>query len=176
MVDVGFGGDQATKPVPLVHGHAITNLGSQEIRLIWDTIPQQLDQTKKLWIYQYRNSTSADWNSFYCFGEFEFLPEDFEIVNYYTSTNVTAANFQTRTVIGVRFLRGRGEGEEEEVVGKVMLVDREVKRNDGGRTRLEYVCKTEEERVKVLRNTFGIRLTEEEIHGVKGRTIDLGSA
>ncbi len=97
-------------------------------------------------------------------------------MNYYTSTNVTAANFQTRTVIGVRFLKGRGEGEEEEVVGKVMLVDREVKRNDGGRTRLEYVCKTEEERVKVLRNTFGIRLTEEEIHGVKGRTIDLGSA
>ncbi len=57
-----------------------------------------------------------------------------------------------------------------------MLIDGVVKRNDGGKTRSEHVCKTEEERVRVLRETFGIHLKEEEIQGAKGRIIELGKA
>jgi arylamine N-acetyltransferase len=105
MLDVGFGGDGATKPLPLISGHVEQNLGPQEIRLIYSTIEQQIDQSKMLWIYQYRNGTDKDWNSFYCFPEFEFLPQDFEIMNYFTSTSQGGTNFQTRTVLIVRFLR-----------------------------------------------------------------------
>ena len=176
MLDVGFGGDQATKPVPLIHGHTIKNLGSQEIRLIFDTIPQQVDQTKKLWIYQYRNSTESQWNSFYCFPEFEFLAEDFEIINFFTSKSFRENNFQVRTVIGVRFLRGGDEEGDTEIVGKLMLVNGEVKRNDGGKTKVEFVCRTEEERVLALKERFGIHLNEEEIQGVKGRIVELAAA
>ena len=168
MLDVGFGGDGATKPLPLISGHVEQNLGPQEIRLIYSTIEQQIDQSKMLWIYQYRNGVDKDWNSFYCFPEFEFLPQDFEIMNYFTSTSQGGTNFQTRTVLIVRFLR-----EEESIVGKVMLVDGVVKRNLGGQTEIVKICEGEHERVKALKEYFAITLTEEEKEGVKGRNVEL---
>lgn len=96
-------------------------------------------------------------------------------MSFYTSQFVGGSNFQTRTVLIVRFLRGKREDGEEEIVGKVMLVDGEVKRNDGGKTRVVVSCRTEEERVKALKEYFDIVLTEEEVNGVKGRIVDLDS-
>ena len=174
MLDVGFGGDGATKPLPLISGHIVQNLGPQEIRLLYSTISHQIDQAKKLWIYQYRNDKDKEWNSFYCFPEFEFLPQDFEIMNYYTSTSQGPTNFQTRTVLIVRFLTGKAEGGEKEIVGKVMLINGVVKRNMGGKTEVVKVCETEEERVRALKEYFAITLTEEEKKGIKGRNVELG--
>ncbi len=173
MLDVAFGGDGATRPLPLIPGVITPNLGSQEIRLIYDSIPQQVDQTKKLWIYQYRNSVEQEWNSFYVFSEFEFLASDFEVMNFYTSQSTGETNFQTRRVLVIRFLRGIDEQGNEKIIGKVMLVDGEVKRNDGGKTSVFRVCRTEGERIDALREEFGITLTEEERSGVKGRNVEL---
>ncbi|KAL2064693.1 hypothetical protein VTL71DRAFT_3831 [Oculimacula yallundae] len=175
MVDVGFGGDGATKPLPMISGHVSTNLGPQEVRLLHSTIPEQVDQSKMLWIYQYRNGKDKEWNSFYAFPEVEFTEADFEVVNYYTSTCMSESMFQTRTVLGIRFLRGVVEGQEEEgIVGKIMLVNGLVKRNDGGKTSVVKVCENEDERVEALREYFGIELTEEERLGVRGRNVELG--
>lgn len=169
MLDVAFGGDGPTKPLPLISEHVTQNLGTQEIRLIYGTIPEQLEQTQRLWIYQYRNGKDKDWNSFYSFPELEFFQADFEIMNFFTSQSTRS--FQTTTVLIIRFLRG--DKEEEGIVGKVMLVNREVKRNDGGKTRLVLTCATEEERLKALEEHFEIRLTDEEINGIKGRNEEL---
>ncbi len=111
------------------------------------------------------------WNSFFAFSEIEFLPADFEVMNFFTCQNTGEINFQRRTVLIVRFLRGREEGDG--VVGKVMLVAGEVKRNNGGMTSVVLVCKTEEERVKALREYFDIQLVEEEISGIRGRNVEL---
>lgn len=56
-LDVGFGGDGPTAPIPLCHDAPQTNLGSQEVRLLRDWIPAQVHRTEesKLWVYQYRN-------------------------------------------------------------------------------------------------------------------------
>jgi arylamine N-acetyltransferase len=173
MLDVGFGGDGATKPLPLISEHVTQNLGTQEIRLLHSTIPSQMDQSQKLWIYQYRNGKDMEWNSFYAFPETEFLPADFEVMSFYTSQSMGETNFQTRTVLIVRFLRAQGEGGEEEIIGKAMLVNEVVKRNDGGKTKLVMTCKTEEERVKALKEHFDILLTEDEVNGIKGRKVEL---
>jgi len=124
-----------------------------------------------------------EWNSFYAFPEMEFTEEDFKVVNWWTSTSMAETNWQTRRVLVVRFLRGvvEKEGREEEgeeggregIVGKVMLVNGEVKRNDGGKTKVVRVCRSEEERVEVLREEFGIELTEEEREGIRGRNVEL---
>ena len=108
-----------------------------------------------------------EWNSFYAFPEMEFTEEDFKVVNWWTSTSMAETNWQTRRVLVVRFLRGvvEKEGREEEgeeggregIVGKVMLVNGEVKRNDGGKTKVVRVCRSEEERVEVLREEFGMK-------------------
>jgi arylamine N-acetyltransferase len=171
MLDVAFGGDGPTKPLPLISEHVTQNLGTQEVRLIHSTIPQQLEQAPKLWIYQYRNGKDRDWNSFYAFPEMEFFQADFEIMNFFTSQYGGTINFQKTTVLIIRFLRG--ETEEEGIVGKLMLVNGEVKRNDGGKTRLVLTCTTEEERLKVFKEQFDILLTDEEVNGIKGRNVEL---
>ncbi|EDN92849.1 hypothetical protein SS1G_08714 [Sclerotinia sclerotiorum 1980 UF-70] len=183
MIDIAFGGDGATKPLPLISGHSTHNLGTQEIRLIYETIPQQIDQSKPLWIYQYRNSCEKEWNSFYAFSEHEFLDVDWEMVNFYVSGYMGEGNFQTRNVLVVGFLRGRDEGEgggegdreggEEVIIGKRMLVNGVLKENLGGKTRVVRVCENEEERVRVLREVFGIVLLDEEIAGIRGRCVEL---
>jgi hypothetical protein len=125
----------------------------------------------KKWIFQYRNSPHLPWNPFYAFPDLEFFAPDFEIMSHFTNTSTSETNFQTRRILIVRFLKG--EGEEEGIVGKVMLVDGEVKRNDGGKTRVVMKCKSEEERVRALDEHFGIKLTEEEVKGVRGRNVEL---
>lgn len=77
-------------------------------------------------------------------------------------------NFQTRTVLIVKFLR-----EGELVVGKMMLVNGEVKRNMGGRTETVMICRTECDRIQALQEHFGITLTLNEKEGVRGRNVDL---
>lgn len=74
----------------------------------------------------------------------------------------------------MKFLKGRVEGKEEEsIVGKVMLVGGEVKRNDGGKTRVARVCGNEQERIGALAEDFGIVLTEKEVAGIKGMPAEL---
>jgi arylamine N-acetyltransferase len=168
MLDVGFGGDGATKPLPLISGHVEQNLGFQEIRLVHDNLPEQLNKSQKFWIYEYRNGKDKEWNSFYCFPELEFLAADFEVMNFYTSTSPAKMNFQPRLVLIIRFLR-----EEQTIVGKVMMVGAEVKSNMGGKTVLVRTCTTEKERIEALKEHFNMTLTEEEIDGVKGRSVEL---
>ncbi|KAI1294294.1 hypothetical protein F5Y03DRAFT_387742 [Xylaria venustula] len=171
-VDIAFGGDCATLPLPLVDGQIHTNIGAQQIRLVRDWIPTQLKRTEesKLWIYEYRNGADREWNPFYCFALVEFMPNDWEVVNVYASTS--PKSWQTKTVIAIKFLRRpRGDGAEEdeqEIYGKRMLVNDVIKGNLGGRTEVIHQVKTDEERVAALEKYFDIRLTEEERGGIKG--------
>jgi arylamine N-acetyltransferase len=156
---------------------AITNLGTQEIRLVHDNIDKQNWRGSKLWIYQYRNDASAEWNSFYSFSEVEFFQEDFEVLNWWSS----AKTFHRWTPLAVRFLR---EGEPVELdqddawtaedtqelksVAKVVLVGDVVKLSTGGRTRVVHRCESEEERRQALGKYIGIHLTEEEFRSIHG--------
>ncbi|OJJ46452.1 hypothetical protein ASPZODRAFT_25560 [Penicilliopsis zonata CBS 506.65] len=149
VVDSGFGGDGPIAPLPLTPGVVTANIGTQEIRLAHDYLPGQISQTEsqKNWIYQYRNSTEQEWNSFYAFTETEFQRADFEVMNFFTSQSPDS--FQRFTVLVVRFLR-RGQ----EIYGKRMLVNGDVKENLGGKTQLVRRCQSEEERVASLSADF----------------------
>jgi hypothetical protein len=54
-----------------------------------------------------------------------------------------------------------------------MMVGAEVKSNMGGKTVLVKTCTTEKERIEALKEHFNMTLTEEEIDGVKGRSVEL---
>jgi arylamine N-acetyltransferase len=167
-VDVAFGGDCAIQPIPLVEGLVHQNIGAQQIRLVRDWVPTQTKRTEdaKLWIYQYRNGADKEWNPFHCFTLVEFMPMDWEVVNTFTSTS--PQSWQTKTVIGIKFLRRTRDDGEEEIYGKRLLVDSLVKENLGGRTTVILECKTDEERVAALEKYFDIKLTEEDKNGIKG--------
>ncbi|KAL2133014.1 hypothetical protein VTI74DRAFT_3020 [Chaetomium olivicolor] len=178
-VDVGFGGDGMTRPLPLVEGLVHHNsIGTQEVRLAREFISNQRfrdEGAEKMWIYQVRNAPDREWVSFFAFHDrFEFFEEDFAIANWFLSASPEC--HQTWTVLAIRFLRGEVEtGREEEVrvVGKVMMVNGVVKKNVTGKTEVVKVCRTESERVEALREYFGILLTEEEAESIKGRKAEL---
>lgn len=79
------------------------SVGTQELRLIYDTISQQSNKSRKLWIYQYRNSPDVAGNSYYCFPEFESTLADLDVMNRFISTS--PACFQTFAVFVIKFLR-----------------------------------------------------------------------
>ena len=79
-------------------------------------------------------------------------------------------SIQQAHVLAIKFLRN-----EKEVYGKVMLVDGVVKANTTGKTRVIKVCQTEEQRVAALYDHFGITLSLEERHGIRGKVTELSS-
>jgi arylamine N-acetyltransferase len=178
VIDTAFGGDGPTKPLPLKHDFVTTNLGTQENRYIWSGIEQQPPrpdgERQMWWIYQYRNSIDKPWRSFYVFTEVEFLLADFNIMSHFTGA--TGETHQVFTVLIVLFQRSNEEdGEELRITGKRMLVNGVVKQNLGGRTEVVKVCETEEERIDVLKELFGITLEQEEKDAIVGRVTALKS-
>lgn len=175
--DVAFGGDGPTLPMPLTEGFVHANLGTQEIRLAREWLPDQVRRVEgsKQWIYQYRNSAAAGWNSFYAFGEGEFLLPDWGVVNHWVCTHEDSN--QVQRLLIVSFLRRQREGgaeHEQEIYGKRMLVNGVVKENLGGRTVTVKECGSEEERVGVIKDFFGITLLKEERKAMLGRPLSLG--
>lgn len=175
--DVAFGGDGPTLPLRMDKSATMhSNLGSQEVRLVYDVLPKQRLLEPKVWIYQYRNGADKPWNSFYSFLEVEFFQEDFEVQNWWAS----AKTLHRWTVLAVRFLRegetseyphqGRGANCETEIniVGKVMLVSNLVKLNMGNKTTVIRQIGSEQQRLSALWDYFGIRLTEEEAGSING--------
>ncbi|ETS87308.1 hypothetical protein PFICI_01136 [Pestalotiopsis fici W106-1] len=178
-VDVAFGGDGPTAPLPLTDGFVHRNLGTQEVRLIRDWAPSQAHRAEeaKMWVYQYRNGQNREWNSYYGFTEIEFMAADWNVVNYWTST--CPDSHQTRTVLVVRFLARQKEGSKQgelEVYGKRMLVNGTVKENLGGKTQTLADYGTEAERLEALKIHFKITLSLEEAKSIKGWVTDLDLA
>ncbi|KAK0727015.1 arylamine N-acetyltransferase-like protein 1 [Lasiosphaeria miniovina] len=189
-LDVGFGGDGPTLPMPLTAGLVHHNsIGTQEVRLVREFLPFQRrrrpgysgagvetdgDASLMHWVYQYRNDADRPWVACYAFSEFEFGEADFHIVNYFTSKAPTS--FQSYTPVAVLFLRGQGQEGRSKVVGKVMLIHGLVKRNVTGRTELAATCATEAERVAALAEYLGIRLTADEAASIRGRAPELVGA
>ncbi|SPO06263.1 related to arylamine N-acetyltransferase [Cephalotrichum gorgonifer] len=184
-VDAAFGGDGPTSPLPLNDsGTPIHNLGTQQVRLVHETLAKQQLASPKVWIYQYRNGVDKEWNSFYCFAEIEFFQEDFEVMNVWGSMRT----LHRWTVLVVRFLRegdsplvAEGNGDVGtrstvgiEVVGKVMLVNDVVKVNMGGKTEVVRKFDSEEGRVQALRDYFGIELTGDQQLAIQGWDMALG--
>ncbi|KAE8324770.1 hypothetical protein BDV39DRAFT_207497 [Aspergillus sergii] len=147
-IDVGFGGDGPTRPIPLVSGAAVPTLGTHEARLLYDNISKESQRKQKHWIYQCRNGVDKEWNSFYCYPDLEFFQEDFEVINRFAACEFLKREF----IVAVKFIRSGEEGEilhnqealvhipdgpdEVHIAGKIMLVNNEVKLNMGGETRV----------------------------------------
>ena len=167
MVDVGFGGNGPVEPMLLEEGEAgVKHIEPAEARLVRGNIEQNTDRGQRLWQYQHRVDAQAEWEAVYCFTELEFLPEDYEIMSFWTSQS--RKSWFTYIVVAVKMIL-----EEGEAVGTLILEGGEVKRRVRGRTEHLMTCKTEEERVLALANVFGLRLTDEESMGIRGMVTEL---
>lgn len=170
MVDVGFGGNGPTHPLPLVDGKVSVGIAPEELRLLWTSIAQHSDPSQRLWVYQHRNDAQSPWQDGYCFTDLEFFPADYEVMNFTTSHSRTS--WFTYMVVCVKHIL-EVKDDEEEPVGVVMLVGNEVKRRIGGKSEHLATCKTEDERVAALEKWLDVRLSSQERAGIIGTVTQL---
>lgn len=132
-------------------------------RLIKQNIPPNTDPDQKLWIFETRDKSTGPWLTNYCFTELEFIPEDFENMNFKTSCSRTS--WFTYTVVCCKFLL---DEKEEEIVGTITLSGKELKRKVNGLSESLATFNSEAERVEALEKWFGVKLREDEKEGIKG--------
>ncbi len=167
LVDVGFGGGGApTHPNPLISDQPSRNIGSQSVRLLFSSISDNTRKDKQLWCYQFCHEENRAWIDGYCFTETEFLPQDFQMMSFFTSTSKTS--WFTYRVICAKLLMENGE-----IVGEVRLYENEVRRRVKGKSELLATLITEEERVKALEEYLDVKLSEPEIVGIQGMITQL---
>ena len=149
----------------------------QEIRLAYENINENKDPTQKLWLYQTRHHSKDLWVPAYCFTELEFLPQDYEIMNFWTSQS-RKIWFTHRVVVAKMILSKERvlSASEDDIVGTLTLSGEEVKKTLHGRSEIVAVCRTEDERLKALVNWFGIYLKLEEENGIRGKVTALPAA
>lgn len=164
-----MGTQGACRPIEVKDGQIIQNVPSAEGRLVYQNVAPFTDQNQRLWIFQTRIDKESPWMATFCFSELEFIPEDFEVMNFKTSSS-RASWFTYRLVLNHVIL----DQETDEPIGAMTLVGGEVKRRLHGTSEVVEVCNNETERVRALKQWFDIDLREEEIRGIRGMASDLG--
>ncbi|KAJ1334955.1 N-hydroxyarylamine O-acetyltransferase [Microdochium nivale] len=185
VVDVGMGAMGPNCVYPLRDGFEAVSVAPRRIRLQHRPIPESYASgapagapPPKLWCYDVCHKPAAapadnEWTPVYCFTEVEFLPQDYEMMSWFTSTH--PRSFFTRYVTCSKMLMGpvpvgdgdaAGERSGEAIVGNITLFKDAVRETIGSTRRIVKECKTEAERVQVLADLFGVHLTEAEKEGI----------
>lgn len=172
LLNGGFGGNGPPCPVPLAHDEIQSQIAPAEMRLLHAPIPENLNQSRKLWIFQSRYDPSSDWSTCYCFPDFEFTPADITSMNFAPSHS--PHSFFTHKVVAVRFSTEReingpqGPGSPDEAAlaspidGAITLNHDVLTWRRKGRKVVEWPLRSEEERLHALEMFFGTTLSEEE--------------
>ncbi|KAK4958911.1 hypothetical protein LTR10_003708 [Elasticomyces elasticus] len=184
VVDVGNGPMGPNIPYPLQDGYECESIAPRRIRLQWRSIPEHAaakdEDAQKLWCYdacfQPKGTSSSsklvsegEWVPVYCFTETEFLPQDYEMMSYFTSNN--PKSFFTSMVLCIKMEMDEAE---EKIVGDVTLGGDKVRRtrgpNVGGKKKVLRELNTEKERVEALKEFLGVELTQEESENIRPQT------
>lgn len=171
VVDVGMGAMGPNKPYPLRNDFETTSIPPRRIRLQRRAIDESYtpEEAPKLWCYDVCHDPThgADnkWIPTYCFTENEFLPQDYEVMSWFTSTH--SNSFFTRFVTATKMII---DPHQEIIVGSVTLFKDAIREQRGSERKLVKECKTEDERVEMLREIYGIELGEPERQSISPDT------
>ncbi|KAI3396235.1 hypothetical protein diail_12379 [Diaporthe ilicicola] len=171
LVDVGFGSQEATQPIPLEDGYETTTIAPTRGRLELKHIEKQTtkdDPRQRLWVWSSRRNDGAAWEELYSFSEAEVFAEDFEVLNLSVMTRPQSMFVQT--VLAYRPVLDDGTGE---LVAERILNRNVVKDGESGQHRILETLETEEDRVRALEKYFDICLTEKEKKAIQGLATEL---
>jgi arylamine N-acetyltransferase len=152
--DVGFGGNGPIAPMLLdKSGTVQPNISPCSCRLQWRNIPGNTDPDQRLWVYEVRIDENSEFIITYCFTELEFQVCDFNVMNYYTSTNPRF--FFTRTIIVEKKI---AEDNGAELSGSLIMSDNGLKWRIHGQKTKEINFESEDDRIQALKDHFNITL------------------
>lgn len=167
VVDVGMGAMGPNLPYPLRDGFETVSIAPRKIRIqsrsIAESYTKDSSTSPKMWCYDvcYSSAETDKWVPAYCFTETEFLPQDFETMSWFTSTN--PRSFFTRYVTCTKMTMDEAK---EKIIGNNTLFKDVIRETIGSNRKLVKECKTEEERVQALAEIFDVKLTEDEKNGI----------
>lgn len=166
LVDVGMNARGPIVPMPLISDVPVFSISPRKARLLHSSIPEMTTShaLNTMWRLEVRNHQGSPWIPTYAFSEIEFLPVDFEMMNWYLITN--PRSFFTHKILVGRVILDK---QREEIVGDTTLFERTLRKRIHGKVELEVECKSEEERLELLQEYFKISLTEVERNGIVGR-------
>ena len=192
VVDGGFGGNGPSCPVALDHGVASTQIEPAQTRVMFEPIPDNVDQSQKVWVFQHRHQKDGPWIPMYCFVDLEFTPADIETMNF--EPWLDRHTMFTHKVVAVRFTtdqevesaEGPGSPNEDALKGEIdgsLTINHDVlKWRRHGKKLVEIPFKTDQDRVAALQRYFGITLADEDreaiintaaMIGVKAMSVDV---
>lgn len=163
LVDVGFGSNGPPHPVPLEHDHKFVGIAPTHGKLEYRALAEHTDSNQRVWVYSAQENEDAPWKEMYAFVELEFLPGDFEVMNFKTMTSP-----QSFFVQNVTCMRTIMDDKKEKAVGLLILHRNYVKQRLGDQSDILDTLETEEQRVMVLEKYFGIVLSPEEQRAIRG--------
>jgi arylamine N-acetyltransferase len=114
-------------------------------------------------------SAEQGWRPAYCFADTEWLPQDFEIINYRMCRDRKSL-FVKNLIMTRPILDEAGE----KCVGQVSLVKEEVSRTrlgDDGKSVEKILlvkCESEADRIRALEEYFDVALRADEVRGIRG--------
>ncbi len=160
---MGFGNNVPTRPLLLEENTTAVNIAPTDMRLIKEALPEAVDKSQKFWIYQIRFDPESNWVSMYAFTEVEFLPQDFEVLNF--ATNKLPSSWFTQRVVTVQHIL---DASESDIEGLYIMAGKEVKVRTNGKSEVVQELQSEEDRVSALEKWFGIKLLDHEAAGIQG--------
>lgn len=167
QVDVAFGSAGPTSPL-LLDEASLTpteNVPPQKRRLRRSVISDSIRSTvskQLLWIYEVQNEPdNGPWLPMYCFCEHEFLPADFEVMNFFTSQSPQIW-FRHSVVCEKHILK------DGKVIGNVSIFKQTLSRREHGQKVLDVALETELERIQALHEHLNVSLTLDEQEHIRG--------
>ncbi|KAK7448824.1 hypothetical protein VKT23_013553 [Stygiomarasmius scandens] len=184
VVDTGFGGGGLTRPILLSDDPDNVIVGttpSERHRLTKEPLPQASfdDPAWRLEVmYEKPNSSESLWRVIYSFSETEYFQCDFEAMSYFVSTHPPSPTSPFSTLRDIVFLKryfwidDTGDIAQKEM-GTLTLIGRTVKRQIGQTTEELKRLETEEERIKAIKEDFGVHIDDDGIEHIRGRKAEL---
>ena len=169
LVDVGYGVDGPSCPLPLQSGDICTGLPGQQLKLEKKNLAQHTDPDQAVWVYSQRREPN-DWQEIYHFPDVEMFSEDFEVLNHYAITK----SLWSQVVVAQRFtLDAAVVSRSTKSSGTIILIRNQLKSRMGQDQEIVRTIETEEERISILKEDFAITLTDDECGGIKGFVSEL---
>lgn len=152
-------------PLPLIPDASAFSILPRKARLLHSLIPEHTASYPQhlMWRLEVRDCEGCQWIPTYAFSEIEFLPVDFEMINWYMTTSPRSF-LKHKILVGRMILDVQGD----EIVGDITLFERTLRKRIHGEVKFEVECKSEKERVQLLHEHFGIKLRDVEREGIIG--------